>query len=309
MGTKRLIAGFIKLLIQSGIALLLAGCTTNTPSGIPNGISLPPTWTVAVIPYDTPWPSNTPTPLPTLVVEEKLAVSKELLTINAGCRLPCWWGFTPGETKWEDAKSFLETLAWTDIFYLETNDFLMASISIIVLEDFNLNAGEFPDTDYINTDYFIKDGIINPIDVHLGPSHIYDLPKLLYEYSQPDEVYVDTEPERFQGSLQTSLFVFYKSQGIFVYFEVPGTEISVEIQGCFQNDIPSMMLWSPGNEWSYLKVIKEWRNLSGIDISFLIEEVTDMDEEIFYQTYQGTTLPICITVPREPFYRKNSGND
>ena len=38
------------------------------------------------------------------------------------------------------------------------------------------------------------------------------------------------------------------------------------------------------------------------ELPYLLEEVTDMDEETFYQKYKGTTEPICITVPREPFY-------
>jgi hypothetical protein len=33
----------------------------------------------------------------------------ELLENNAGCRLPCWWGIIPGQTKGIEAQRFLET--------------------------------------------------------------------------------------------------------------------------------------------------------------------------------------------------------
>ena len=66
-----------------------------------------------------------------------------------------------------------------------------------------------------------------------------------------------------------------------------------------------MMLWSPGRGWSIKEVTEKMRNVRinfSINRPYLLEEVTDIDEETFYQKYKGTTEPICITVPREPFY-------
>lgn len=263
--------------------------TTSKPSGIP-------------LATRTPSPISTATPLPTLTYEDKLAVTKDLLTTNAGCKLPCWWGFTPGETKWEDAKRYLETFA-TIFHYIERNDDIKVEVGFLVPEEFSPSAEEFPGPRGIYNDYFIEDEVIVAIEIDVGLAHTYDLSNLLKEYGQPDEVYIDTDPERFQGSLQTTLVLLYKSQGIFAYYEVPGTEMGDEIQACFENEnVSRMMVWSPEIEWSYIEATEKTQFLPPIREFLFLEEVTDMDEEMFYQTYQDTTSSICINVLREPFY-------
>ena len=57
----------------------------------------------------TPVPTSTPTPFPTLEPKEKQAFIQEMLESNSGCELPCWWSITPGETSWEEMRSFFTT--------------------------------------------------------------------------------------------------------------------------------------------------------------------------------------------------------
>ena len=143
----------------------------------------------------------------------------------------------------------------------------------------------------------------------MGLAHTYDLPILLEEYGQPDNIYIETYPEPVKGYLPFDIYVFYKRQGIFAYYGIEGTVIGDKIQGCFINDsVIAMMLWSPGRGWSIKEVTEKMRNVRinfSINRPYLLEEVTDIDEETFYQKYKGTTEPICITVPREPFYYGN----
>ncbi len=56
----------------------------------------------------TPYPTRTPTstPLPTLEPGELAAFVLQMLETNGGCELPCWWGITPGETRWEDMLAY-----------------------------------------------------------------------------------------------------------------------------------------------------------------------------------------------------------
>jgi hypothetical protein len=49
------------------------------------------------------------TPLPTLNAENVKQLLADLLGNNAGCRLPCFWGITPGKTTWQEASTFLES--------------------------------------------------------------------------------------------------------------------------------------------------------------------------------------------------------
>ena len=297
---------FLLMLIFAGACLSEGNETVILETETFVQTSLPVETVTLVSPSFIPSITHTQTPLPTLSEDEKLTLSKRLLTTNADCKLPCWWGFTPGETKWEDARRFLETLAI--LFHpIEREDDILIEVKFPVSEEFNPSAAEFPGPGILYNDYYIKDGIIEAIEVDVGLAHTYDLPILLEEYGQPDEVYIDTHPESVQGDLPFGIFVYYKHHGIFSYYEVQGSELGDEIQGCFVNEsVVFMVLWPPDKEWSIIEVSKRVDfHFAAYGYTYLLEEVTDMDEESFYQKYKGTTEPICITVPREPFYYRN----
>src|SRR5262245_28586986 len=107
------------------LMLLAVGCSSPTVSSV-----ITPVWTPtagSVLLTHTPLPTSTPTftstptptqtplptwtPRPTLPPAQAEALALDLLTHNADCRLPCWWGFTPGQTSWQVARSFLATFA------------------------------------------------------------------------------------------------------------------------------------------------------------------------------------------------------
>ena len=67
----------------------------------------PPSSTRTPISSDrTPIPSETPLPFPTLEPDAMQAFIAEMLSTNGGCELPCWWGITPGVTRWDDMVQF-----------------------------------------------------------------------------------------------------------------------------------------------------------------------------------------------------------
>src|SRR5688572_13990138 len=45
---------------------------------------------------------------PTMTTDEAKRLVRDLLENNAGCKLPCWWGITPGKTTWSEARQILE---------------------------------------------------------------------------------------------------------------------------------------------------------------------------------------------------------
>lgn len=68
-------------------------------------MSAVPTATTFVVPIVTEKPTLSP-------IEREVAI-KELMATNAGCRLPCFWGITPGVTDWKNAAKFLQTIGAT----------------------------------------------------------------------------------------------------------------------------------------------------------------------------------------------------
>jgi hypothetical protein len=79
---------------------------TNTVAPIVTNTSLPsPTLTQTST--LSPTLTHTPTLTPTLTISQWEEFSMGLLKSNAGCKLPCWWGITPGVTTWEEARRLL----------------------------------------------------------------------------------------------------------------------------------------------------------------------------------------------------------
>jgi hypothetical protein len=70
-----------------------------------------PTFSPEVVATNTSTPIPTQTPLPPLSPEEALATVTTLYETNRDCLLPCWWGFTPGQTNWITAREFLSPIA------------------------------------------------------------------------------------------------------------------------------------------------------------------------------------------------------
>jgi hypothetical protein len=63
-----------------------------------------------VIETNTVVPTPFITPIPTLLTDEQEIYIKEFLEGNTDCRLPCWWGITPGKTSWQESETLLRHL-------------------------------------------------------------------------------------------------------------------------------------------------------------------------------------------------------
>lgn len=87
---------------------------TDTPTSSP----VPPTHTPLPTPTRNPptpkppTPTVTPSPTmaPTLTADQEQSLVLDLLQNNAGCQLPCWWGFMPGKATWQTAQAFFASL-------------------------------------------------------------------------------------------------------------------------------------------------------------------------------------------------------
>lgn len=123
-------------------------------------------------------PTLTAIPKATLVPEEARKLVQELLENNGGCKLPCWWGITPGKTTWAEARIFLEGFS---VYVGETGEVQIPLPT------------PYSNATYMDHGYSIKNGIVDHIDIYnfnLAPN--YYLPKFLETYGQPTEIWMRT---------------------------------------------------------------------------------------------------------------------
>lgn len=241
-------------------ATLPPATTTPTPSPVP------PTRTPLPAPTSKPpTPTVTPSPTmaPTLIADQEQVLVLDLLQNNAGCRLPCWWGFTPGKTTWQTAQAFFASLGKIPAEY-RAPDMLNYTVTSHIPQHY-IDSGQV---------YIIRDGLIEAIWV--GASTVrnretvygdkqfakdwqrYFLPQLLTTYGQPTGVLLRT----FRGVpgggwIPFNLLLFYPQQGILVRYYGPTERKGERIRVCPQQTDITLWLWSPEQKMT-IEDIARW---------------------------------------------------
>ena len=256
-----------------------------------------PTSTVTPPPTVTPTPTITWTPLPTLSSEKALTLVEDLLKRNAGCRLPCWWGFTPGETSWETARHFLSLFS-TSLRQGESREVTENGVTYLST-NYTANykvAGEPFDG---GTVYSLRNGFIDGIWVTpaRGTDRSYQLHELLANYGEPTEVLLETSINVPVSPLPFRVVLFYPQQGILAYDEYKVTKkVGNQLWGCPEPIGPQLWLWSPERSLTITDI-----QPIGSDAPQLrrLEDATGMDIKSFYETFNVPNISNCLITPVE----------
>ena len=115
----------LKYLKTTSTALTPTLLKSNTPEPIPTSsktpfvtpttqMIMPSPTAISIIPTTT---LLTPTYAPTMTELEKTSAILKLLRENAGCNLPCWWGFVPGITHWKDESVLFQNVGKLPEYY------------------------------------------------------------------------------------------------------------------------------------------------------------------------------------------------
>lgn len=259
---------------------------TSTATALPTA-TLPPTATL------------TPTPLPTLPANQAQALMLELFRNNAGCRLPCWWGITPGQTPWEIAQRFLATFAF-DIKEGRSAEHHFYTVYLIVPEEIYPYQIEFYPV--LAHDYDVINGIVEVIQVEPGLVPNYELSEFLRTYGSPTEVWLRTYNQAREGDLQFDVVLFYPTQGILARYATQGQVVRSRIRGCPQQKPAAILaLWSPQRELTFSEATNQTSEIRNEEWWPYrpLQEATGMDVKTFYQTFKKSNNSICLETPTD----------
>lgn len=235
--------------------------------------------------------TTTPSPLATLPPDQAQKLIVDLLQNNAGCKLPCWWGFVPGQTTWTEARNLLATIA-TKIVKSSDSRRPLYTVYLPVPEDIH------PGTRLIH-EYRVQEGLIEMVEVGLGSnSQNYSLPEFLASYGQPDEVWIRTFDEPRDNVLPFYVALFYPRKGILVRYFDNAAKDGDRIRGCPQREEywPLLWLWSPEQTMSFMEIAAQTATF-GLDEekAFLpLERSTGMDVVTFYETFKRPENQSCL---------------
>jgi len=235
-------------------------------------------------------------PEPTLTTDESKRLVQDLLENNAGCRLPCWWGITPGKTTWAEARSFLESFA---LYIGETG-----GVQVPL-------PAPYSNATFMNHGYSIKNGIVEYIRIYnynLAPN--YYLPKFLENYGQPSEVWIQTFSQEEIGQWNFTYDLFYMDKGILIEYGVATSMEDAVVDGKLQNCLkyatsPFIYLWSPEkNKMSFQDAKQKFLSPQNLPERMPLLEATGMDEKTFYETFRDADTDICIETPKNLWQQK-----
>lgn len=254
-------------------------------------------------PTNTPTSTNTPlplveTPLPTLSPNDAYLRLQGILQNNANCRLPCWWGFTPGKTSWQDASRFLET--FTSVHQEELNrknpikDYAYVYVYLPLP----------PDKGTLDHTYVIKDNKITEIS-----AYVYDwspflfLKNILAEQGSPDEVFIRTfrNSDYINGARLYEIILFYGKLGILLEYSGGSLNtVGEKLQNCFDDmKSPFVYIWSPDTPTTSTEAINKYLDIVNLPYPISLEKATGMDVVTFYEAVKKSGNTTCLETPLE----------
>lgn len=264
------------------------------------------TSTSSITPTKSPSPTYTLTPtfipsmtalpiLPTLSASEAETLINDLLVSNSGCKLPCWWGFTPGISMWNVAKQYFDPFTIVDgpVFY-ETDNIQRIGYEIKFQSDENQMAfGVGVDNNEIISDFGI------PTETSI---YGYKLNQLLTSNGEPQEVWLAPMPYT-PGDSWYYLVLYYPTQGIMARYGGSATHtVKINNQGeatvtslkiCPIGVGPELWLSSPNS----IEGVMGNSALGGEEFTDLlvpIEKATGLTVEEFYNQFKNGDSQTCF---------------
>lgn len=238
---------------------------------------------------------NTPTPLPTLTIDEVEAIIEELYETNGNCEYPCFWGLEPGKASIQAVEVFFQPItSYISSFFAEQED-SSTYINIINLPE------KFIDPEpYLSLRFYYKNQTLQIIEIVGQNQPVLTLSEFLVLYGKPDQIYVETyKRSRIFTTADTlfSLYLSYQDQGIVADFNGAAYDSSGVITSCFERS-PSLWLFVP-NEYDIFSVAEvinydtSWAPLMELELS------TDYTIDKFYDEFAGAEDIPCITTPSD----------
>jgi len=291
-------------------AMIITQTTTNNPAYIRTSTHVPTL-------------TSTITFAPTLPLNEAGLRMLDLLANNGNCRLPCFWGITPGRSSTMEANNILNqlgNLSFELIFrptggeykpiYFEkgsTSGYLENDLVIFIL--FSLKSDKdnsivshisFHVNTYIELPEPSNPGNLypeilgnNPIGEKLA---FYLLQHILSEDGRPSSVLIYTYSEGIENPdyWPFDMLLLYPDQGILIHYYLEPRKNGTNILGCLLNNNLEIELYPSGNGDAFMDLLDSYW-IESLPIFKPIDEVTSMSLNQFYETFRKPTDQCLVT--------------
>ncbi|MDH5508064.1 MAG: hypothetical protein OEZ02_12655 [Anaerolineae bacterium] len=260
---------------------------TPTPKPLATTTSKPTEQSILELKHNLDTP--TVTPIPTLSSENAKKLVLELIADNGGCEYPCWWGITPGETLWADAHNFLSSFAKSISYDGDYHEYVMV----------------LPDWDDIRlhfADFRVEDQVVDVI--HLG--NPLSVSETLGQFGKPSQIWLSIGSDGPIIAQGFYLTLFYQGRGImknFVGYPIVNDALITICPNTISEYGGPIWLWSPKRARSFQDIAKPHLRGYLLETHFLLDEVTDIGVDYFYDTYvDPSNAAVCFDMPN-PYWK------
>jgi hypothetical protein len=301
---------FVKEAVCVFWILVLTGCgQPMQPATTPHTtLTRPPTFiTNLPIPDETETATPVPTsslvpslllsvtPLPTLSPNEHENLIIELLSNNSGCKLPCWWGISPGKTSWDEV--------WRVLSQFDPEPYARSTYAKEYPSGGQVVNFLIPVSESISASYSINitlriTNIVHTISIYpIERANNFRLPRFLADYGKPSEVWIHTYRSYLGGIPPADVLFFYPEKGILARYSTSLTQLneSQDTANICLDSTPSLHLWSPDEIIDFDQAQDlAWLDYKKYDKPLLpLDKAAGISIEQFYD--QRTSERICIT--------------
>lgn len=242
------------------ISIIFSGCVSISS---PSSTFIDKTNT----PIDIEYPVQESTKVSTPTIHTLTQATKDdytylinLLKNNGDCSLPCFWGITPGKSKFEEARQILlplnEISDSLNLNPIGVSNFNMVYKEIDLGVHLNLNFNTSSNNDVVNwvslTSWALRElsqgnfEDINNSVLYEQLLRIYSMPNILTAYGEPTTILLRTNSELpSQGKGDFNVLLLYYDKGILAHYKMPMEVHESNIVGCPENSTIELFLVDP----------------------------------------------------------------
>ena len=267
---------------------------------------LAPTWT-AVPGMSTPAPTSTSALSP----GDEIELIEGLFRSNPNCDIPCWGGFTPGETQWSTVRDFFAAFG-KEVHTRENGD-LSVSLDGGMERGFHVNLNfvvvDKPkgtvETILVDLDEWYK--IKNPDGQRLDTQR-FSLSQVVEQFGVPSQVLLQHDPVLGLNGSDYGLLLFYPDQGLMVEYVGRSQQQGTAFEFCPDGRLRLMAwFWQPGTALSPVELYMRVSDLPRYQrkahpeppLNYLpLEQALGLDPAAFSQMVLDGSLS-CLETPAD----------
>jgi hypothetical protein len=264
---------------------LIATEIPNTHTPIPTPFKPTPIPTVII-----------PTSLPTIPPDEIDAAINEIVETNGGCLLPCWWGISPGETTWIEAKQFLDQYN-AELSSSERIDHIVDNHShTITYYSADLYTEGFPRGVGARFEVWDDHKISSIYTSGQSTGSSLEINNLLSTYGRPKRVSISITPHVPDNIFPFYLVLFYPDEYFGVAYDLLATKQGSIFNGCPKGKIPRIWMWATdsSNLISLEYIQNALTGYNTINIFIDLESASNFSMDEFYLEFLDPMSEACI---------------